>query len=137
MHQQKEVDEEYATFIEKNIEKKYRRGYSQFIAELSKLEIINLGCLESTFKRIFECILENAMLPEKHTLIEEYIDCLLRMSHVFKKGFSPFLVAARKSLTTLCGASMNAILAKNAEHVSVSAKARFILMDVKDNLTGE
>ena len=134
--QQKEVDEEYATFIEKNIEKKYRRGYSQFIAELSKLEIINLNCLESTFKRIFECIQVNAVIPEKHTLIEEYIDCLLRMSHVFKKGFSPFLVSARKSLMTLCGDRMNDILSKKGEHISVSPKARFILMDVKDNLVG-
>jgi len=134
--QQKEVDEEYATFIEKNIEKKYRRGYSQFIAELSRLEIINLDCLESTFRRIFNCIEENAIIPEKHTLIEEYIDCLLRMSHVFKKGSSPFIIAARKTLITLCRPSIDSILAKKPEHVSVSPKARFILMDVKDNLVG-
>lgn len=132
--QQKEVDEEYATFIEKNIEKKYRRGYSQFIAELSRFEIINLDCLESTFKRIFDCIQENAVLPEKHTLIEEYIDCLLRMSCVFKKGLSPFIVSARKTLITLCGATINEILSKKVEHISISPKARFILMDVKDNL---
>lgn len=134
--QQKEVDEEYHTFIEKNIEKKYRCGYSQFIAELSKFEIINLSCLENTFKRIFECIQANALLPNKETLIEEYIDCLLRMSHVFKKGLTPFIVSARKSLITLCGATIDDILSKNKAHVSVSPKARFILMDVKDNLTG-
>jgi len=134
--QEKEVGEEYATFIEKNIEKKYRRGYSQFIAELSKLEIINLSCLESTFKRIFECIQKNAIVANKHTLIEEYIDCLLRMSHVFKKGVSPFIVSARKSLITLCRASIDDILLKQDAHQSVSPKARFILMDVKDNLTG-
>jgi len=134
--QEKEVGEEYATFIEKNIEKKYRRGYSQFIAELSKLEIINLNCLESTFKRVFECIQKNAIVPQKQTLIEEYIDCLLRMSHVFKKGTSPFIVSARKSLITLCGGSIEDILSKKAEHISVSPKARFILMDVKDNLLG-
>jgi hypothetical protein len=134
--QEKEADEEYATFIEKNIEKKYRRGYSQFIAELSKLEIINLACLESTFKRVFECIQKNANIPQKQTLIEEYIDCLLRMSHVFKKGASPFIVSARKSLMALCAASIEDILSKKAEHVSVSPKARFILMDVKDNLLG-
>jgi len=134
--QEKEIGEEYATFIEKNIEKKYRRGYSQFIAELSKLEIINLSCLESTFKRIFECIQKNAIVPNKHTLIEEYIDCLLRMSHVFKKGVSPFIVSARKSLITLCRASIDDILLKQDAHQSISPKARFILMDVKDNLTG-
>jgi len=134
--QQKEADEEYNTFIEKNIEKKYRCGYSQFIAELSKFEIINLSCLENIFKRIFECIQVNAVVANKETLIEEYIDCLLRMSHVFKKGISPFIVSARKSLITLCGASIEDILSKNKAHVSVSPKSRFILMDVKDNLMG-
>jgi hypothetical protein len=134
--QQKEVGEEYATCIEKNIEKKYRRGYSQFIAELSKLEIINLECLGSTFKRIFECIQMNAVIPEKQTLIEEYIDCLLRMSIVFKKGLSPFIISARKNLSALCGESINGILSKNPTHISVSPKARFILMDIKDNLIG-
>ena len=134
--QQKEVGEEYEVFIEKNIEKKYRCGYSQFIAELSKFEIINLSCLENTFKRIFECIQANAIIANKHTLIEEYIDCLLRMSHVFKKGLSPFIISARKSLMALCGETINDILSKKEAHISVSPKARFILMDVKDNLMG-
>ena len=134
--QEKEEGEEYDKFVEKNIEKRYRLGYSQFIAELSKLEIINLACLESTFKRIFDCIKKNAVQPNKQPLIEEYIDCLLRMSHVFKRGASTFIISARRSLITLCRADIDIILSKPAEYISVSPKARFILMDVKDNLIG-
>lgn len=132
--QEKEAAEEYETFVEKNIEKKYRRGYSQFIAELTKLESISLPCLESIFKCIFESIEKNAILPNKQTLIEEYIDCLLRMSSVFKNSVSPFMVSARKTLMILCQRSIENLISKRPEYVSMSPKGRFILMDVKDNL---
>jgi hypothetical protein len=132
--QEKEAGEEYQTFVEKNIEKKYRRGYSQFIAELTKLENISLPCLERIFTYIFEGIKKNAILPNKQTLIEEYIDCLLRMSSVFKNNASPFLVSAKKSLMALCEKDIDAYISKNPAYQSVSPKARFILMDVKDNL---
>ena len=132
--QEKGVGEEYETFVEKNIEKKYRRGYSQFIAELTKLENISLPCLESIFQCIFESIEKNATLPNKQTLIEEYIDCLLRMSSVFKNSVSPFMVSARKTLMTLCQTSIENLISKRPEYLSMSPKGRFILMDVKDNL---
>jgi len=132
--QEKGVGEEYETFVEKNIEKKYRRGYSQFIAELTKLENISLPCLESIFQCIFESIEKNAILPNKQTLIEEYIDCLLRMSSVFKNSVSPFMVSARKTLMTLCQTSIENLISKRPEYLSMSPKGRFILMDVKDNL---
>lgn len=133
--EEKEQHEKYDTFIEKNIEKRYRQGYSQFIAELSTLEIIKLSQLEETFKRIFDSISKNGVEPEKRTLIEEYIDCLLRMSRVFKKKRSPFIVAAKHSLMGLSTPYLEEILGKKEMYKSVSPKARFILMDVKDNLS--
>jgi len=133
--EEKEVDEKYNTFIEKNIEKRYRQGYSQFIAELSMLEIIKLSHLEETFKRIFDSIRKNAVQPDKRTLIEEYIDCLMRMSSVFKKKRTPFIVSAKQSLMALSKGTLNDILTNKDAYPSVSPKARFILMDVKDNLS--
>jgi hypothetical protein len=133
--EEKEADEKYETFVEKNIEKRYRQGYSQFIAELSSFEIIQLSHLEQTFRRIFDIMLKNATVPDKKTLLEEYADCLARMSRVFKKKSSPFLIAARASLTSLCKTPIETLLVKNPVNVSVSSKVRFILMDVKDNLS--
>jgi hypothetical protein len=133
--EQKEEGENYATFVAKNIEKRYRQGYSQFIAELSTLEIIKLSHLEQTFRRIFDGIMKNAVIPDMRSLIEEYADCLLRMSRVFKKRSSPFLVSARSSLLALSKPTIETILANKDVYPSISPKVRFILMDVKDNLT--
>jgi len=125
----------YEAFVEKNIEKRYRQGYSQFIAELSSFEIIKLSHLEQTFRRIFELIMKNTVVADKRSLIEEYADCLLRMSRVFKKKSSPFFIAARSSLLAISKPTVDAIVANKDKYTSVSPKARFNLMDVKDNLT--
>ena len=133
--EEKEEGEHYDTFVEKNIEKRYRQGYSQFLAELATLEIIKLSHLEYTFKRIFEHILKYAVMADKRTLLEEYADCLLRMSRVFKKKSSPFFVSARSTLLSLSTPTIDSILSQKDSFPSVSPKVRFILMDVKDNLT--
>jgi hypothetical protein len=125
----------YEAFVEKNIEKRYRQGYSQFIAELSTFEIIKLSHLEQTFRRIFELIMKNAAVADKRSLIEEYADCLLRMSRVFKKKSSPFFIAARFSLLAISKPTVDSIVANKDKYTSISPKARFNLMDVKDNLT--
>jgi len=129
------ADEEYNTFVAKNIEKRYRQGYSQFIAELAGLEIMKLSHLEDTFKRIFETIQKNGSLPDKRGMLEEYADCLLRMSRVFKKKTSPFLMSARQTLLSLSAQTIEEIISKKSALPSISPKTRFILMDVKDNLS--
>lgn len=133
--EQSDTPDNYQTFVEKNIEKRYRQGYSQFIAELSTFEIIKLSHLEQTFRRVFELIMKNAVIADKRGLIEEYADCLLRMSRVFKKKLSPFFIAARSSLLALSKPTIDRILSNKEAYPSISPKARFNLMDVKDNLT--
>jgi hypothetical protein len=80
-------------------------------------------------------MLKNAVLPDKRTLLEEYADCLVRMSRVFKKKSAAFFVSARSSLLTLSKPTLDLIIEKKDAYPSVSPKVRFILMDVKDNLT--
>ena len=133
--EEKEENEKYSTFVEKNIEKRYRQGYSQFIAELAGLEIMQLTHLEQTFKRIFDTITKNASVPDMRSMLEEYADCLLRMSRVFKKKSSPFLVAARQTLFKLSAPTIDEIISAKPALQSISPKIRFILMDVKDNLS--
>ena len=133
--EEKQENEQYSTFVEKNIEKRYRQGYSQFIAELASLEIVQLTHLEQTFKRIFDTITKNGALPDKRGMLEEYADCLLRMSRVFKKKSSPFLVSARQTLLKLSVPTIDEIVSAKPLLPSISPKIRFILMDVKDNLS--
>ena len=129
------VDEHYNTFVEKNVEKRYRRGYSQFIAELTMLNIIELSHLERTYTKIFDYIMKGASQENKKTIIEEYTDCLLRMSKVFKNKTSAFINASRSSLHALSIPHIDYILKNKDILPSISQKTKFALMDVKDNLS--
>jgi len=130
-----EGGDNYAAFVEKNKEKRYRQGYSQFLAELTALEILDLSNLEITFRKLTDLMLKYGQIPDKKALVEEYADCLLRMSRVLKKRVTPFFVAARASLLSISKTSVDTLLAQKDQYPSLSPKAKFILMDVKDNLT--
>jgi dimeric dUTPase (all-alpha-NTP-PPase superfamily) len=118
------------------VEKRFRQGYSQFIAELALLEIMELSYLEQTFTRIFDVITKLRGVPDKTEVLEEYVDCLLCMSRVFKKGATttPFLTSARAKLLGISLPVLDDIVGKKGEYASISSKSRCILMDVKDNL---
>ena len=130
-----EGGDEYDKFVEKNRDKVYRQGYSQFLAELAALEIMDLSNLEQTFRKLTDLMVKYAAIPDKKTLIEDYTDCLLRMSRVLKKKSSPFFISARNALLTISGETIHHMIANKDAYVSLSPKARFILMDIKDNLT--
>ena len=130
-----EGGDNYAAFVEKNKDKRYRQGYSQFLAECAALEILELSNLEATFSRLFTLMMKYGKAEGKKALIEEYGDCLVRMSKVLKKKSSPFFIGARKSLAELAIPSINELIANKENYPSLSPKARFILMDVKDNLS--
>jgi hypothetical protein len=130
-----EGGDNYDVFVEKNKDKRYRQGYSQFLAELAALEILELTNLEVTVKKLIELLLKCIALPDKKTLVEEYADCLIRMSRVLKKKSSPFFATARTSLLNITKSSIDTIISQKDSFPSLSSKARFILMDFKDNLT--
>ena len=130
-----EGGDNYNVFVEKNRDKRYRQGYSQFLAELAALEILELSNLTETFMKLTGLMLKYAAMSEKKALVEEYADCLVRMSRVLKKKSAPFFVAARASLLAISKNSVDTLLANKDTFPSLSPKARFILMDIKDNLT--
>lgn len=125
---------DYATFVEDQKDKRYRHGYSQFLAELSALEILDLDLLNMTFKRILTNMEHFGKVDGNKTRIEEYSDCLVRMAKVLKKKRGAFFVKARATLLETNGAVMKTMIDSQAEYVSQSQKARFILMDVYDIL---
>ena len=129
-----EGGENYEAFVEKNKEKRYRQGYSQFLAELAALEILDLSNLEQTVRKLMDLMVKYASIAEKKSLVEEYADCLVRMSRVLKKKSSPFFTTAKNSLTVITKSSIERMLTNKEQFPSLSPKARFILMDVRDNL---
>lgn len=124
-----------ASFEKKNIEKKYRQGYSQFIAELTTLEILGLDSLCSTFHTLFQHIDKQGKNSENKPLVEEYVDCLLRMSRVLKDKPSVFFCTARNKLFLQNKDLLdNLINIRDGTYPSLSPKARFLMMDIRDIL---
>jgi hypothetical protein len=131
----KEGQDNYEVFVEKNKNKRYRLGYSQFLAELAAIEFLDLSNLERTFEKLMDLLRKFAAVPDRKGLIEEYTDCLVRMSRVLKKKSSTFFIAARKSLLGISKETIDTLIAKKEDYPSLSPKARFLLMDVRDNLS--
>jgi hypothetical protein len=123
------------SFEKHNIEKKYRQGYSQFIAELTALEILSSESLALIYKTLFGLIDKHARIPEKRLLVEEYVDCILRMSRVIQQSNSEFFPQVRKLVYKENQAQIDLFIhLRDATFPSLSPKARFLLMDILDIL---
>jgi hypothetical protein len=124
-----------AAFEKKVTEKKYRQGYSQFIAELTLLEILTPESLMATFRTLFTQIERHSKQEDKKPLVDEYVDCLLRMSRVMKDKHSPFFRSLRSKLFEQNKETMTALITiKDGTYMSLTPKSRFLLMDVQDIL---
>jgi hypothetical protein len=123
-------------FEKKNVEKKYRQGYSQFIAELTTLEILPLDSLATTFKTLFSLIDKHSRIQERKPLVEEYVDCLLRMSRVLKEKNSEFFCGTRAKLMNENKELLDTLInLRDSTYPSLSPKSRFLLMDIQDILS--
>ena len=71
--------ETYQEMCKRNVEKKYRRGYSQFLAELIKHNVVD----QETFMKIITTIIRqvevNLSNKESVKLIEELADCFMKI----------------------------------------------------------
>jgi len=120
-------------FEKKNLEKKYRLGYSQFIAELTALEILSMNALASTTKMLIKLVDQHSRVEDKRPLIDEYVDCLLRMSRVLKTKNSTFFVTARKRLYTENHDLIDTLIhLRDDTYKSLSSKSRFLMMDLQE-----
>lgn len=131
-----ELNTDYNGFIKKNSEKKYRLGYSQFLAELTTLRILTQEKLIELFKTIFEQIEDKGVIEDKVSLIEEYINCLLKITKVLRKRTEPFFIELRNSLYPFVLEMKDKIENNKFKYKSISSKSRFLLMNIHDYLKG-
>ena len=130
-------ESDYKTFVAKNSEKKYRMGYSQFLAELVILEAVDSKSLEETFLILVENVQRDGKDDSQKAEIQEYTDCLVRMSKVFHKKNTLFFIALRKNLMLKVEPVLtNLLQSPKEQYPGISSKSRFALMDVCDNLKG-
>jgi hypothetical protein len=125
---------DYDQFVQRNRDKLHRHGYSQFLGELTRVGILNKNQIFQLYTTIFDQIKLQAGLGEtKQKLVEEYVDCLLRMTKTFHKENSRNLLELRNALRGLCEPIIESILAKrSSQFPGLSTKASFGLMDCLD-----
>lgn len=85
-----EIEEDNATnyneVCKRNVEKKYRRGYSQFLAELIKHDVIDIDVFMKTVVKIITQVELNKMRKEYSKLNEEYADCLMKIMKAIREN---------------------------------------------------
>lgn len=126
---------DYETFLQRNREKTQRKGYSQFLAELTGRGVLKSKDLCRLYTSILTHIQTHAAHAEgKQQLIEEYVDCLLAMTKALAPR-SETLRTLRSDVGAICSPLMEDLLARRTTHFpGISSKARFACMDCLDIL---
>jgi MIF4G domain len=114
--------ENYSDLLERNKEKRYRTGYSQFMAELFKLGIIDHTSFMDTCTLIVHQLRMLVDQVDKLNTVEEYVGCLNKIM-IGLKGNVPSEI---KELVS----TLSDLTVKGVVKASFSSKVRFAIMDV-------
>jgi hypothetical protein len=137
-----EVSEEsccdYEQFVQRNREKQNRLGYSQFLGELTTREILDISHLKNLYTKLVQLLKTHAGEGEaKKILVEEYVDCLVKMTIAFQKDNTDKLKNYRNELRSTFEAEFEDILSnRSTKYPGLSRKASFTIMDCLDILRG-
>lgn len=116
--------EDYRAFVEAQERKKFRRGYSQFVAELVKLGEADKTAFLGLINQIL-CVLESSYSnPDRNLMCEEYVDCLTHMCY----SASTLL----RGDTTIQPRVTALVKRPRSETPGLTNKGRFALMDLLD-----
>ena len=134
----------YNEFCKRNVEQKYRRGYSQFLAELTKHNVIDSDTFMKTVLKIITQIDINIKKKESLKLIEEYADCLMRIMRAIKPSnlddsstdsdSDDRIILIRAAIKSDLSACIKLLAVKNPENLGVSNKARFTFLDIYEDI---
>jgi hypothetical protein len=126
-------NEDYDQLCKRNIEKKYRRGYSQFLTELIKHGVIDGDVFIKTINTIISQIEIHILLPNSIKLIEEFADCLIKIMKGIKE---------MNQVNTMCSQikqafheRIRACTIKQPQFLGLSNKGKFAFMDLNDMIT--
>lgn len=118
---------DYAAFVEAQERKKFRRGYSQFVAELAKIGEVDWKDFQNLVLRIVQSIKDSYTIPENTLLCEEYIDCLSKMC------MASASVLAKSDWIKGCMEDLQKIVdTPRTTSPGLTNKGRFALMDILD-----
>ena len=132
-----EIDDTDSDATQKRQEKKQRSGYSQFLAELLKNNIVDPNAFYDTMEHIIKNIDNHSFREGKTGIIEEYGDCLMKIFNVLKvipTATSPTANELKTMVREKLGDKIQELSRKNADRVSMNNKVRFAMMDCWDAL---
>lgn len=146
-----EPDKDHQEFCQRNVEKKYRRGYSQFLAELTKHNVIDTEVFVQTILKIVEQIEYNQQNPNAVKLVEELADCLVRMMKAIQsemvrqesdeKEEESAVSDHRAKIKRICSTlkenvavRIQSLTVRRSDAVGISNKTRFTFMNIYDDI---
>jgi len=128
-----DVDEKQENAADINLKKRqYRLGYGQFISELASLNALEKGQLLGMVERIVEKIFILSAQPERTKVVEEFVDCLLRLLKSLRQKSIVFFNTVKEEIKVRIIEKVTSMSDKKNPRASLSTKARFGLMDITD-----
>lgn len=141
----------YNEVCKRNVEKKYRRGYSQFLAELIKHDVIDIDVFMKTVVKIITQVELNSRTKEAVKLNEEFADCLMKIMKAIRDEKKPsdkgYIIyddsdeeednKIRHIRLLLKGDVFQRIYPltqRDVEKVGISNKTRFTLLDIYESI---
>ncbi len=121
-------------FLQRNKEKKYRLGYSQFIGELYRYNIVSTADLLTTIQTVFDQLHLLVKSEEHIPTVEEYADCILRLLRVLSADPAAIARIGPGALTV---SNVAALTVRSPELPGLTNKIRFAMMDARKLLGGE
>ena len=122
---------DYDEFVEQNVQKKYRLGYSQFLAELVKYNILDNELLFQTIRTIIKYVPIAASSSDMMRAGEEYADCLQKIIFALISGkiTDEICVLVKDEVSSI----IRRYTVKGPEN-KLSMKARFALLDICERI---
>ena len=115
-------------------QKQYRMGYGQFIAELAGLNALEKHQLVSMVTKIGDNIWALSAAENKVKTVEEFIDCLVRLTTGLRDRSPVFFKSVKGELVKILGEKISTLIARSSPFPSLSKKGGFGLMDLKEIL---
>jgi len=130
-----DVQEDNSNYDRVTRERQYRLGYGQFISELASLNALEKGQLLAMVGKVNDKIWILTEKDDKVKTVEEFIDCLVRLTRSLRDKSPKFFLSVKDDMKARINERVSALIDRTAgERPSLSTKARFGLMDLKDIL---
>jgi hypothetical protein len=116
-------------------QRQYRLGYGQFISELAGQNALEKEQLLAMVLKVMDNIWALSSEVDKVNAVEECVDCLVRLTKSLMEKSPKFFKDVKGDMGLRILERINALVTKKAgDRPSLSPKARFGLMDLKDIL---